>query len=172
MTTATLPDTLTHPKKRAFLAAYAHLGNITEAAKAATIYRTTHYDWLKTDPDYTAAYHQVREAAADRLETEALRRAVDGTERPIFYKGEQIATVTEYSDTLLIFLLKAARPDKYRERWHVAADVNVSHVTDLDRDIRDLVDRLGRTDPDDSPGSPQPGPETPPALEAGNGDTP
>lgn len=28
-------------------------------------------------------------------------------------------TITEYSDTLLIFLLKAHRPKKYRERYSV-----------------------------------------------------
>jgi hypothetical protein len=31
-------------------------------------------------------------------------------------------TIREYSDTLLIFLLKAARPEKYRERRHSSVE--------------------------------------------------
>ena len=52
------------------------------------------------------------------LEREARRRAVEGVEEPVgFYKGEPSAYVRKYSDTLLIFLMKGARPDKYRDRW-------------------------------------------------------
>ena len=36
-----------------------------------------------------------------------------------WYKGEAGGYVTEYSDTLLIFLLKALRPEKFRERVEV-----------------------------------------------------
>ena len=52
----------------------------------------------------------------DDLELEARRRAVEGTERPVFYQGGEVGYVREYSDTLLIFLLKAHRPNKFRER--------------------------------------------------------
>jgi hypothetical protein len=59
---------------------------------------------------------------------QALYQARDGDERfreswklaledgtPIYSKGEIVDTVYEYSDTLLIFLLKARDPKKYRE---------------------------------------------------------
>ena len=36
---------------------------------------------------------------------------------PVFYKGAKCGAVQKYSDLLLIFLLKARRPDMYRERW-------------------------------------------------------
>ena len=50
------------------------------------------------------------------LEDEARRRALQGVEKPVFREGRQVGTVTEYSDTLLIFLLKARRPEKFRDR--------------------------------------------------------
>ncbi len=56
----------------------------------------------------------------DRMEDEARRRAVDGVEESVFYQGEQVSTVRRYSDTLLIFMLKARRPETYRER----SDIN------------------------------------------------
>ncbi len=102
-------------RKRAFLAAYSQCGSLTHAARAAKINRCTHYRWLK-DQEYSAAFGEAREEAADALEMEARRRAVEGIEEPVFYKGEVCGTIRKYSDTLLIFLLKGVRPEKYRER--------------------------------------------------------
>ena len=107
---------ITHPKKRAFLAAFSEVGNITVAAEAADIHRRTHYDWMADDDEYAEAFHDAKEAAADRLEEEARRRAVQGVEEPVgWYQGSPGGTITRYSDTLLIFLLKGVRPEKYRE---------------------------------------------------------
>ena len=85
-------------KKRAFLAVYAQTGNLSEAAKAVEMHRNTHYRWLRTDEDYSAAYEAAQYQVGDTLEAEAIRRANAG------------------SDTLLIFLLKGFKPDKYKER--------------------------------------------------------
>ena len=50
------------------------------------------------------------------LEDEAIRRAREGVDEPVFYKGEHCGNVRRYSDTLLIFMLKARKPDVYRKR--------------------------------------------------------
>ena len=48
-----------HPKKRAFLAAYIKSGgNVTEEAKAAKIRRRTHYRWLAESEDYAQRFEQ------------------------------------------------------------------------------------------------------------------
>jgi hypothetical protein len=60
------------------------------------------------------------EEVGDMLEAVALDRAVNGVQEPIFYKGEQVSTVTKYSDGLLEKLLKAAKPEKYRENVNVS----------------------------------------------------
>jgi hypothetical protein len=54
--------------------------------------------------------------AADLLEDEAFRRAHQGIDKPVFQGKELVGVIREYSDTLLIFLLKGCRPDKYRDR--------------------------------------------------------
>lgn len=92
---------ITHPKKRAMLAALSRTGNISAAARAAQICRRTHYDWLDSDPSYVSAVSQAWEEAADVLEACARKRALVG------------------SDTLLIFLLKSVRPEKFRERHEI-----------------------------------------------------
>ena len=104
------------PKKRAFLTALAHTGNITKAADIADIARSAHYQWLEADPVYAEAYKDAMEQAAERLEAEARRRAVEGVEEPVFYQGKQCGVIQRYSDALLMFLLKGAMPDKYKER--------------------------------------------------------
>ncbi len=109
-----------HPKKRAFLAAYRETGNVRLACEAAQIGRSSHYRWLD-DPDYAEEFERAKKDAVDVLEAEARRRAVEGWEEPVgWYKGEAGGTVRRYSDTLLIFLLKGAAPEKYRERMEVS----------------------------------------------------
>ena len=111
-------DDFERPKKAAFLEALRHTGNITKAAEVANCSRTNHYNWLKADTsgEYEMAYRDAIEHAVDELETEARRRAIEGDEEPIFDKtGREIGSRVRRSDVLLIFLLKGARPDKYRD---------------------------------------------------------
>jgi hypothetical protein len=51
---------------------------------------------------------------------------VEGVERPTgFYKGVAGAVVTDYSDNLLMFLLKGLRPAKYRDRHEVTGGIGL-----------------------------------------------
>ena len=100
-----------------FLEAFALTGNVSESAKAAGVGRSTVYDARESDKAFAAAWDEAEEDAADRLERVALERAVDGVAEPVYYKGQLAGAVRRYSDTLLIFLLKARRPEKFRERY-------------------------------------------------------
>jgi len=104
-----------HQEKKAFLAAFAHCGRITRAAEAAHVHWRSHYHWLKQDPQYAAAFAQAKEMAGDFLEDEAIRRAMEGVTRKVFHQGEHVDNEQVLSDTLLIFLLKGAKPEKYRD---------------------------------------------------------
>lgn len=115
-------DTLTaaDAKKLALLQAYAETGNVSAAARIAGVGRRTHYDWLKADKAYKAAFDAAHEDAADALEAEARSRAM-GEWEPVYDKtGAQIGTRKKASDLLMIFLLKGLRPDKYAQQ-HVLA---------------------------------------------------
>jgi transposase len=92
-------DKIVHGKKAAFLAAVEEWPSIRQAAKAAGISRSTHYEWMN-DPEYEALFKEAVKRGNQALHDEAVERARDGK-----------------SDTMLIFLLKGAFPDKYRERW-------------------------------------------------------
>jgi hypothetical protein len=105
---------------RVFLEAYAQIGGVTEAAAIAGINRRTHYRKLN-DPTYRAIFQETEEQAAQALEDEAVRRAKDGVRRPVMYQGAPVKIGrrtlyhVEYSDQLLMVLLKRFRPQLYRE---------------------------------------------------------
>lgn len=102
-----------------FLAAFRLSANVYAACEQSQVGRSSVYDWRAADPAFAEAWKDAEAQAVETLEVAAWRRARDGVKRTkaIYYKGKEIGTETEteYSDTLLIFLLKAHKPDKYRE---------------------------------------------------------
>ena len=102
-------------RQQAVLEAYEIYGTVAKACEVAGVARSEHYRWLRYRR-YAARFREAEEHATQALETEARRRAMVGTEKPIFYKGHAIAHVRLFSDGLLMFLLKAKRPDIYRDR--------------------------------------------------------
>jgi len=88
---------------------------------------------MKTDPHYAAAFEEAREMAAQHLEDEAVRRAMGG------------------SDTLLIFLLKAFKPEVYKERhevYHTGAVELLHKLSQLptmsDQELDDLAQEVAQ----------------------------
>ena len=110
-----------------FLAAYATgFPTAKSAAKKAKIARSSHIRWLVNDPKYAERFDLLRQERVEEFEAEAARRAVTGVERLVTVAGEAVK-MKEYSDALLIFILKAERPEKYRDRRevkHSGGDVN------------------------------------------------
>ena len=109
-------------KKRAFIAAYQRTVSVHAAGRAAGIRPEIHYQWLKSDPTYRAAWETVQDQAAQSLEDEAVRRAMEGVKSMRLHKGlpvkhgRKILYDLEFSDQLLLALLKRFRPALYRER--------------------------------------------------------
>jgi hypothetical protein len=99
----------------AFLEAFSLSGHVGNSALKAGIERTTVYLW-RNDEEFEVKFEAARKQAISVLEDEAHRRAYTGVDEPVFFKGQQCGVVRKYSDTLLIVLLKANAPDKYRER--------------------------------------------------------
>lgn len=136
-----------HPQQQAFLRAFMEMGNVSRACEVAKVARCSHYRWLKQHKAYREAFDIAKENAADLLEAEVYRRAVTGVEEPVgWYKGVAGGVVRRYSDVLLMFTLKALRPEKYRDR------VEVSSLTNIDLSRLD-DETLGRIAGGESPHS-------------------
>lgn len=111
-------------RKALFLDALRETANVTVAARSVGVSSGTAYKHKAADPLFAEQWAEALEEAVDLLEHEAHRRAFEGTKKPVFYKGGECGYVTEYSDGLAQFLLKAHRPDKYRERSEVKQEIS------------------------------------------------
>lgn len=148
---ARMRDAKTSVAQAMFLEAYAMTGNITAASRRSDVHRQRHYEWLQSDPDYPALFLDAENQAVDALETEARRRALDGTEKPVYQGGKLVGSVVEYSDNLIQFLLKGARPQKYRDNAKPDANDNGNRdavgLTERQRQIlMDELDELEKAD--------------------------
>lgn len=82
-----------------FLAALGKTANVRASCKMAGIDRVTAYNLRDKDPEFAKAWKDALEDAIELLEEAVRNRAM------------------QTSDTLAIFLLKAHRPEVYRERY-------------------------------------------------------
>lgn len=87
--------------------------SVRAAAAAIGIKPSLPYNWRKQDETFAAAWSAAEEAGTDIIEEEAFRRAVTGVEKPVYRGGEIVGHVADYSDAMLMFLLKSRRPDRY-----------------------------------------------------------
>ena len=139
--------------KPAFIEALRATGSVTRAAKYVGRSRNQAYHVRRQSEDFAAQWDDALEEATDLLDAEARRRAVTGTDKPVFYKGEVVGSITKYSDRLLMFLLRAHRPQVFRDGGKVkqpgATDVDVDR--DIEKRIMETLDRLNRMErPDEA----------------------
>ena len=110
-----LTDLSPEKRREAFLDRLRKDPNIAKAARAVGYTRQRMYQMRDEDPAFAEAWNEALLEAIDMAEGEVYRRGVKGTLKPVYQGGAKVGTIREYSDTLLIFLLKAHKPEKYRE---------------------------------------------------------
>src|SRR5262249_43924339 len=110
-----------------FMAAYSTVGRVDKACKIAGMSRETHYQKLRKEEAYRAAFAEADQRFRDVIEAELVRRAIDCE-----------------SDTLLMFIARGAMPDKYRDR----ASVDVSGTVNLAEKLNSARHRLIAVKPD------------------------
>lgn len=112
-----------------FLDALASGTCVKEACRIANTNPSAAYHQRRTNDGFHTEWDLAVKLGTELLEQEAERRAYHGVEKPVFYKGMQCGSVQEYSDTLLMFVLRARRPEVYRERYdpesRSAVNVNI-----------------------------------------------
>lgn len=106
--------------RAAFLEELSRTGIVLLASKKAGIGRFAAYKARKSDPKFAEQWDDAVDEAVDLMVAVARSRAVNGTDKPVYQGGRQVGTIREYSDTLLIFLLKAHRPEMFRDSYDLA----------------------------------------------------
>lgn len=138
---------LLSPKQKKFLKAYGECGVVKYACKFAGIHRTTYYVWRDRDENFKACLPDAEADAGDTLEYAAYLQGVEGVSEPLVSMGQpvyeqtpmldesgnpmldgrgkpimkrgKLLTVKKYSPQLLIKLLQARMPEKYKEKASV-----------------------------------------------------
>ena len=128
---------MTPLRKRAFIAGLNATPVVLMACIAASISRTTAYEWRNNDEAFAQDWDEALANSIDMLEVEAHRRGFEGTLEPVFHQGEECGQIRKFSDTLAIFLLKAHRPQRYREyKYH---DPNLASAASLPQTPADEI---------------------------------
>lgn len=134
----------------AFLAAFRETALVTEACKVAHVARTTVYEERQRNEEFAVAWSEIELETTEAMEREAYRRGVEGVTKPVFQGKEHVGDVQEFSDTLLIFMLKARKPETYRDNVHVQHSGTVRsetvEVPDDDARRREVAKILAEAD--------------------------
>lgn len=112
--------------KQRFLEVLSETANVVEARKAVGLTARRLFLLRESDSEFARDWDLCFQIGVSSLESEAIRRARDGVEEPVFYKGEEVARVLKYSDGLLQFLLKGNMRERYGDR--VQADLRTVSI--------------------------------------------
>lgn len=114
--------------------------SIQRACRAAHISRGTYYRWLGEDEEWAKQVADAIDDGTDFYEDEARRRAVEGVSKMIVSAGRRMGYEQQYSDQLMQFMLKARRPEKYRENSTVDLNANINVAGAAERLASKLLD--------------------------------
>lgn len=110
-------DGWTVAAQKSFIGVLADTGSVTQAAIEVNMSATSCYR-LRRSADgraFAAAWDAAVQTASLRLVDLAFDRAVNGSTEPVFDReGRRVGQRIRYNDRLLMFLLRAHQPDRYR----------------------------------------------------------
>jgi hypothetical protein len=118
--------------KELYLRAIPKVFTVSAAIKASGAHHADLPRWRKEDPDFLAREQAARDIVADQMEAEAVRRGMKGVRQPVYQGGLLAGYQTVYSDSLLTLMLKASRPDRFRERSEVQVTPIIKVVEGFD----------------------------------------
>lgn len=117
------PPTWSKNATAVFLDVLSTTGNVSAASRAAGVSRMSAYRRRGKDQEFADRWVDAIGHSLDDLEFELRRRAVEGTDKPVYYGGEKVGDVKSYNDNLGMFLLRARRRDVFGEGAKVADDM-------------------------------------------------
>jgi hypothetical protein len=87
--------------------------SVCEACARAGMPRRSAYARRRDDKAFATLWGEALAMAADTLEAEADRRGRDGWSEDVYYRGQVVGQRRRYSDRMLIFRLRALKPERY-----------------------------------------------------------
>lgn len=135
-----------------FIESLRKTANVSRSASEAGISRRMVYKEREKSDGFGEAWDDAIEEGLDYLEEEARRRAYEGTLKPVYQRGEEVGVIREFSDTLMIFLLKGRRREVYGDRREVSGPdggpirTETKSASNTAKEIREIDDHIGELD--------------------------
>lgn len=129
-------------RKQKFLEALSTYGNITSAAGVVGVSASTVKRHMSEDEFFAECVNVAKAQHLAKLEAAATKRAVEGVEKAVWFKGQKVGTETVYSDGLLQTLLAANDRERYGKS---GGDVSVNVNNGMDNDqTKQVMDKLAQ----------------------------
>lgn len=115
-----------------FLNVLEKVGIIAEACRQSKISTSVYYSRYNKSEKFRRLVDEAMMNSTQILRDEAMKRAVYGVEKPIWYKGVRVGTDKVYSDSLLLALLKSRDPSFKEEVKNININSTVIDPTPTD----------------------------------------
>lgn len=119
-------NSITPERQRAFIAALAASGIVTQAARVVGVSLEALYRLrqMKGAEEFSAAWEKAVDRGMLRLQDCALERAIRGEARPVASQGKVVATYVRHDTALMLFLLRQRMAGRYADQGggHRGAD--------------------------------------------------
>lgn len=127
--------------------------SIAGAAKSADYSPTQLREYRKQDPALEQDIQDAIEVGTDLCEDEALRRGKRGVLKPVYQGGQRVGYVREFSDNLLLQLLRARRPGTWSDKKQVEhsgpgggpIETRTGAAAEVEKQINAIAERLAKT---------------------------
>ena len=107
---------LTQKRLDMFLAELSECASVSMAAAHCGINRTSLYRERERSKRFAAKWDKACDLGVERLQDDAMNRALQGEARPVYRNGEKIGDFQRHDTSLLKFLLQSHRPQVYGAR--------------------------------------------------------
>lgn len=125
--------------------------NVSRSCELSKMKRRHAYELKAEDSAFSDAWERALDIGFDKLEEEAIRRAYEGYEKPVFQGGRLVGTIREYSDTLMCLLLKGRKRRVYGDKQEISGPnggpIHVRTLGDFYRDV-ESVSNNRKTNPE------------------------
>lgn len=129
-------------RRTCFIEMLRKTANVSRSAREAGLASSTVYRQRARSKSFAADWDNAVAEALDALEESVIQRVRDGTEKPVYFGGEQVGTVRQYSDQLAMFILKSKRPEIYNRAPQAVAEADEMTEAEAEAEFERRMARL------------------------------
>lgn len=105
---------MTRQQVNKFLEGVARGWSVSRACRSANVPLDAPANLRRRDAGFADAWALAQDAGTDKFEDAATDRALNGTTKGVWHQGQLVGYEIRYSDRLLLSVLAARRPSKWR----------------------------------------------------------